>query len=44
MPNNDAAYFTGEGLLSIKSEECNGCNNLSNSDAFLISSRKLFEN
>ena len=36
MPSNEAAYLTGEGLLSIKSDEWSGCSNLSNSEALLI--------
>ena len=29
-PNNEAAYFTGEGLLSINIAVCKGCKILSN--------------
>ena len=30
IPKSDAAYFTGDGLLSMNNEVCRGCNNLSN--------------
>ena len=37
-PSKDAAYLTGEGLLSMKSDECKGCNTLFNFKALLKSS------
>ena len=42
MPNNEAAYFTGDGLLSINNAECNGCNNLSNISASLFFCSQAF--
>ena len=44
IPNNDAAYLTGEGLLSINNEEWRGWRSLSNWAALLISSAHAFWN
>ena len=42
IPSKDAAYFTGDGLLSINKDECKGWSNLSNAEAFFKSSWQAF--
>ena len=42
IPNNDAAYFTGDGLLSINNAECKGCKSLSSVSAIPFFSSQAF--